>query len=93
MTVYANLVDGKVEGVYDQLPKTWNNISDFDVKAKHDREFMLKNNFVEIERDTTNFDPRTHKMSDFPTYFVKNGIVFESREIVPILIFKVQLSG
>jgi len=83
MTVYANLVDGEVKGVYDILPKTWNNILNFDVKARLDRELMTKNNFVEIERDKTDFDPRTHKMSDFPTYFVKNGVVFESREILP----------
>jgi len=83
MTVYANLVDGEVKGVYDLLPKTWNSILNFDVKAKLDRELMSKNNFVEIERDKTDFDPRTHKMSDFPTYFVKNGVVFESREILP----------
>jgi hypothetical protein len=83
MTVYANLVDGEVKGVYDLLPKTWNNILNFDVKARLDRELMTKNNFVEIERDKTDFDPRTHKMSDFPTYFVKNGVVFESREILP----------
>ena len=83
MTVYANLVDGEVKGVYDLLPKTWNNILNFDVKARLDRELMSKNNFVEIERDKTDFDPRTHKMSDFPTYFVKNGVVFESREILP----------
>ena len=83
MTVYANLVDGEVKGVYDLLPKTWNNILNFDVKARLDRELMTKNNIVEIERDKTDFDPRTHKMSDFPTYFVKNGVVFESREIFP----------
>ena len=83
MTVYANLVDGEVKGVYDLLPKTWNNILNFDIKARLDRELMTKNNFVEIERDKTDFDPRTHKMSDFPTYFVKNGVVFESREILP----------
>ena len=83
MTVYANLVDGEVKGVYDILPKTWNNILNFDIKARLDRELMTKNNFVEIERDKTDFDPRTHKMSDFPTYFVKNGVVFESREILP----------
>ena len=82
MTVYANLVDGEVKGVYDLLPKTWNNILNFDVKARLDRELMSKNNFVEIERDKTDFDPRTHKMSDFPTYFVRNGVVFESREIL-----------
>jgi len=82
MTVYANLVDGEVKGVYDLLPKTWNGILNFDVKARLDRELMTKNNFVEIERDKTDFDPRTHKMSDFPTYFVKNGVVFESREIL-----------
>ena len=83
MTVYAYLIDGEVKGVMDLLPKTWNNILNFDVKAKLDRELMTKNNIVEIERDRTDFDPRTHKMSDFPTYFVKNGVVFESREILP----------
>ena len=54
MTVYANLVDGEVKGVYDILPKTWNNILNFDVKARLDRELMTKNNFVEIERDKEN---------------------------------------
>ena len=83
MTVYANLVDGEVKGVYDLLPKTWNNILNFNVKARLDRELMIENNIVEIERDKTDFDPKTHKMSDFPTYFVRNGVVFESREILP----------
>lgn len=82
MTVYANLVDGEVKGVYDLLPKTWNNILNFDVKAKLDKELMLENNFVKIERDKTTFDPKTHKMSDFPTYFVRDNMVFESREIL-----------
>ena len=83
MTVYANLVDGEVKGVFDLLPKTWNNILNFNVKARLDRELMIDNNIVEIERDKTDFDPKTHKMSDFPTYFVRNGVVFESREILP----------
>ena len=83
MTVYANLVDGEVKGVFDLLPKTWNNILNFNVKARLDRELMIENNIVEIERDKTDFDPKTHKMSDFPTYFVRNGVVFESREILP----------
>jgi hypothetical protein len=82
MTVYANLVDGEVKGVYDLLPKTWNNILNFNVKAKLDRELMLENNFVEIVRDKTTFDPKTHKMSDFPTYTVRDNVVFESREIL-----------
>ena len=84
MTVYANLVDGEVKGVYDLLPKTWNNILNFDVKARLDGALMQENNFVKIERDQTEFDPATHKMSDFPTYSVRDGKVYESREILPL---------
>ena len=48
MTVYANLVDGEVKGVYDLLPKTWNNILNFDVKARLDRELMSKNKEIKL---------------------------------------------
>ena len=81
MTVYANLIDGQLKGVYDLLPSTWNGIENFNDKAKADENFMRENGFVKIVRDTTSFDPTTHKMSDFPTYTVANGEVYEHREI------------
>ena len=84
MTVYANLVDGDLKGVYDLLPKEWNGILNFDVKAKVDENLMKENGFVKIVRDTTSFDPATHKMSDFPWYTVENGQVIEHRDISAI---------
>lgn len=84
MTVYANLVDGEVKGVYDLLPSRWNNIDKFDIEAKLDENLMRENGFVKIIRDTTSYDPATHRMSDFPTYSVVDGEVYEHREITPI---------
>ena len=65
MTVYANLVNGEVKGVYDLLPKEWNGNDNFDLKCKVDENFMRENEFVKIIRDTTPFDATTHKMSDY----------------------------
>lgn len=84
MTVYANLVDGEIKGVYDLLPKTWNENENFDLKCKVDEDFMRVNEFVKIIRNTTPFDPTTHKMSDSLLYTVENGEVYEHRDIIEI---------
>jgi len=84
MTVYANLVDGVVKGVYDLLPKEWNGNDNFDLKCKVDEDFMRNNEFVKIIRDTTPFNPETHKMSDYLNYTVENGEVYEHRDILEI---------
>lgn len=84
MTVYANLVQGEIKGVYDLLPTKWNNIEDFRSKAQTDETLMVENGFVRIVRDTTPFNPETHKMSDFPYYTVENGQVIEHRDILEI---------
>lgn len=84
MTVYANLVNGEIRGVYDLLPKKWNGIDDFDTRAMADDNFMHENNFVRIVRDKTPFDPNTHKMSDFPWYTVEDGKVIEHRDILEL---------
>jgi len=82
MTVYANVVDNKVKGVYDLIPKFWNGISDFNTLCSDDENFMHENGFVKIVRDTTQFDPTTHKMSDIPTYTVEDDKVYEHRELI-----------
>jgi hypothetical protein len=84
MTVYANLVDGDLKGVYDLLPPVWNSIANFNTKAQADEAFMKENGFVKIVRDTTVFNSETHKMSDFPWYTVENGMVIEHRDILEI---------
>lgn len=84
MTVYANLVDGELKGVYDLIPKTWNGIDKFDLKCKADEQFMNENGFVKIVRDVTSFNETTHKMSDFPWYTVENNQVFEHRDIIEL---------
>lgn len=84
MTVYANLVDGEVKGVYDLLPKTWNEIDNFHLKCKVDENFMRENGFVKIIRDTTPFNSETHKMSDYLQYTIENGEVLEHRDILEI---------
>jgi hypothetical protein len=84
MTVYANLVDSEVKGVYDLLPKHWNGIDKFNIKAELDENLMKENGFVKIVRDNTPFDPETHKMSDFPWYTVENEQVIEHRDIFKI---------
>ena len=83
MTVYANLVDNEVKGVYDLIPKFWNGINNFNTRCLNDEDFMRSNGFVKIIRDNTPFDPETHRMSDFPTYSVQNGEVYEHRELIP----------
>lgn len=75
MTVYANLVDDEVKGVYDLLPVPLRGM---------DEQQLRENGFVKIVRDTTPFNPETHKMSDFPWYTVENGNVIEHRDISEI---------
>ena len=86
MTVYAHLLNGELQGVYDLLPEKWGNpvIDNFHLKCKVDVNFMRENGFVKIIRDTTPLNAETHKMSDFPTYTVENGEVYEHREILEI---------
>lgn len=84
MTVYANVVDDEVKGVYDLIPKFWNGQNNFNILCNNDAEFMRNNGFVKIIRDTTAYDVSTHRMSDFPTYSVSNGEVYEHREITII---------
>jgi hypothetical protein len=84
MTVYANIVNEEVKGVYDLIPKFWNGQNQFDILCSNDTTFMRNNGFVKIIRDTTSYDPLTHRMSDFPTYTVMNGDVYEHREITVI---------
>lgn len=80
MTVYANVVDDEVKGVYDLIPKFWNGQNNFNILCNNDAEFMRNNGFVKIIRDTTAYDVSTHRMSDFPTYSVSNGDVYEHRD-------------
>ena len=84
MTVFANLLNGELRGVYDLLPPWWNGIDRFDLKCMVDDNLMRENGFVRIIRDNTPFNPETHKMSDFPTYTVENGEVYEHRELLEI---------
>jgi hypothetical protein len=81
MTVYANLMNGVMRGVYDLLPNQWGEHENFHLKCAVDENFMKENGFVRIVRDNTPFDPTTHKMSDFPWYTVENGDVIEHRDI------------
>ena len=84
MTVYANVVDGEVKGVYDLIPKFWNGQNNFHILCNNDAEFMKNNGFVKIIRDTTQFDPSAYRMSDYPTYSVSDGEVYEHRALISI---------
>lgn len=84
MTVYANLVNGEVRGVYDLIPPRWGEYDNFDARCYADDDFMRANKFVRIIRDKTPFDPTTHKMSDYPWYTVENGEVYEHRDILEL---------
>lgn len=84
MTVYAHLLNGELQGVYDLLPDEWNGITGFRSKCLADPSFMNNNNFVKIVRESTPYDESTHKYSDWPTYTVSNGQVLEHREIILI---------
>lgn len=84
MTVYAHLLNGELRGVYDLLPKDWGDITNFDTKCIMNPDLMSENGFVKIIRDTTPFNPETHKMSDFPWYTIENGQVIEHRDIIEL---------
>jgi hypothetical protein len=84
MTVYANLVNGELKGQYDLLPKSWNGHENFHLKCAVDENFMRENGFVKIIRDTRPYNPETHKMSDYLSYTVENGEVYEHRDILEI---------
>lgn len=84
MTVYANVIDGEVKGVYDLIPKFWNGQNHFDILCKNDTTFMRDNGFFKIIRDATSYNPETHRMSDFPTYSVRDDEVYEHRAITEI---------
>ena len=73
-----------MNGVYDLLPKIWNNHDNFDSKCQADATFMKENDFVKIVRDTTPFDKQTHKMSDYLNYTIENDQVYEHRDILEI---------
>lgn len=84
MTVFAHLNNGELKGVYDLLPEWWNEIDKFNYRALADENLMRQNGFVRIIRDNTPYDTTTHRMSDFPTYTVENGEVYEHRELIPL---------
>jgi hypothetical protein len=87
MTVYANLVDGQVRGVYDLIPKFWDGINNFDVRCQNDEQYMRDNNFVKIVKSQYQYDSDTHYLSDFPSYRVENNQVIEQREILEKVIY------
>jgi hypothetical protein len=87
MTVYANLVDGQVRGVYDLIPKFWDGINNFDVRCQSDPQFMTDNNFVKIIKLQYQYNSETHRLSDSPTYRVENDQVIEQREILEKVIY------
>lgn len=82
MTVYANLVDGEVKGVYDLIPKFWNGINNFNIRCLNDPQFMADNNFVKITKQSYEYNSETHYLSDFPTYTVQGNSVIENRAII-----------
>jgi len=87
MTVYANLVDGQVRGVYDLIPKFWDGINNFDIKCQNDAQYMKDNNFVKIVKPQYQYNSETHQLSDFPTYLVENDQVVEQRAILERIVY------
>jgi hypothetical protein len=87
MTVYANLVEGEVKGVYDLIPKFWDGINQFDIRCQNDEQYMRDNNFVKIVKSQYQYDSDTHYLSDFPSYRVENNQVIEQREILEKVIY------
>lgn len=81
MTVYANLVDGKVKGVYDLIPKFWNGINNFNILCQQDPEFMKSNGFTRIVRDNTVYNHDTHYILDI-NYTVEGDTVYEHLNIL-----------
>ena len=86
MTVWANLVDGEIKGVYDLLPDFWNGNPHFRIDAQVDEtgEVLRQGNFVKIVRCNPDFNKETHKLSDYLNYTIEDGQVIEHRDIIPI---------
>lgn len=82
MTVYANIVNNEIVGVYDLLPSSWNGHDNFNNKCLEDTNFMKSNGFVKIVKQQYEFNSSTHKLSEFPTYRLEDGEVIEEREVL-----------
>lgn len=82
MTVYANIVNNEIVGVYDLLPSSWNGHDNFNTKCLEDTNFMKSNGFVKIVKQQYEFNSSTHKLSEFPTYRLEDGEVIEERELL-----------
>lgn len=80
MANYAYVLDGKIEGVYDLLPKNWKNISNFN--ALNDEE--IENfNWYKLTKVVPDYDSTTQKLSD-PIFTVSEGVVYETYTIIDL---------
>lgn len=76
MTVYAYVVDGKVDSVYDKLPDNWKNISNFFALEGEDK-YLESLGWYKIQRQECS----VFMMWKDPTYRFIDGKVIETREL------------
>lgn len=80
MTTYAHVTDGRVDGVYDNLPKSWKNVSNFHLLDEAD---LNQYGFYTIEKKAApKHDPLTTVVSA-PVYTFTGDVVLEHVTLSP----------
>lgn len=80
MANYAYVTNNEITGVYDLLPVTWGNISNFHVL---DAESLKALGWYAIEKVMPSYDPTTQKL-DHATQYISNGSVYETQQVIDL---------
>tara|TARA_B100001093_G_scaffold426287_1_gene420195 strand:+ start:47528 stop:48055 length:528 start_codon:yes stop_codon:yes gene_type:complete len=80
MAKYALVEDNEIKGVYDNLPKTWRNISNFDA-LQGDTSTLKSFGWEEIQHPTQEYDKTKFKKGNV-THTLVDGKVVESKTLI-----------
>ena len=80
MAKYALVEDNKITGVYESLPRTWRNYSNFDA-LKEDTSTLNSLGWQEIQHSTQEYDKTKFKQGNV-THTLVDGKVIESKTLV-----------
>lgn len=80
MAKYAHVENNEIKGVYDNLPKTWRNISNFDA-LEGDTSALNSLGWQEIQHSSQEYDKTKFKKGN-PTHKLVDGQVVESRTLI-----------
>jgi hypothetical protein len=80
MAEYAYVKDGQVENLYDLLPKTWNNVSGFELLV-NDTETLKSLGWYKVNKLSDLYDPKTQRLLGY-NYSFENDTVTETPNII-----------